>query len=93
MDFPKVTTVLPFEEFTVETDRTWVDWVREADAPRTNRLKPEALDHLLVLDANHGHMGGLFCSSILAEFGAEVILIEMTLPPPSTQMARSVRGG
>jgi crotonobetainyl-CoA:carnitine CoA-transferase CaiB-like acyl-CoA transferase len=85
MGFPKVTTTLPFEEFTVETDRTWVDWIHEADDPKTNHLKPEALDDLLVLDASYGNIGGLFCSSVLAEFGAEVLRIE----PPEGDLARS----
>ena len=84
MTFPKVTTVLPFEEFTAETDRRWVDWIREADDPRKNHLKPEALDDLLVVDVSQGNVGALFASSILAEFGAEVIRIE----PPQGDLAR-----
>ena len=84
MEFTRVNTILPFEEFTVETDRSWVDWVRNADDPRTNHLKPEALDDLRVLDVSHGNVGGLFCSSILAEFGAEVIRFE----PPEGDSAR-----
>jgi crotonobetainyl-CoA:carnitine CoA-transferase CaiB-like acyl-CoA transferase len=84
MTLPKITTNLPFEDFPVETDRTWVDWIREADDPKTNHLKPEALDDLLVLDVSHGNIGALFCSSILAEFGADVIRIE----PPEGDLAR-----
>ncbi len=81
---PKITTALPFEEFPVEPNQTWVDWITEADDPRTNHLKPEALDDLLVLDVSHGSMGGLFCSSVLGEFGADVIRIE----PPEGDVAR-----
>lgn len=75
---------MQYEDLSADTDRTWVDWIREADDPVKNHLKPEALDDLLVLDLSCGSMGGLFCSSILAEFGAEVIRIE----PPGGDIAR-----
>jgi hypothetical protein len=39
MTLPKITTALPYEDFAVETDRTWVDWVREADDPKKNHRK------------------------------------------------------
>lgn len=84
MTLPKITTTLPYEDFEVEADRTWVDWIREADDPKKNHLKPEALDDLLVLDVSQANIGGLFCSSILAEFGADVIRIE----PPAGDLAR-----
>jgi crotonobetainyl-CoA:carnitine CoA-transferase CaiB-like acyl-CoA transferase len=84
MTLPKITTTLPYEDFSVETDRTWVDWIHEADDPKKNHLKPEALDDLLVLDVCEANIGGLFCSSILAEFGADVIRIE----PPEGDLAR-----
>jgi len=84
MTLPKITTNLPYEDFAEETDRTWVEWIREADDPKKNHLKPEALDDIRVLDVSYGHMGGLFCSSILAEFGAEVIRVE----PPEGDIAR-----
>lgn len=38
----------------------------------------------MVLDVSSGSIGGLFCSSILAEFGADVIRIE----PPEGDLAR-----
>lgn len=84
MTLPKITTALPYEDFAVETDRTWVDWIYEADDPKKNHLKPEALDDLLVLDVSNANIGGLFCSSILGEFGADVIRIE----PPEGDLAR-----
>jgi crotonobetainyl-CoA:carnitine CoA-transferase CaiB-like acyl-CoA transferase len=84
MMLPKITTALPFEDFAVEADRTWVDWIHDADDPKKNHLKPEALDDLMVLDVSEGNIGGLFCSSILAEFGADVIRIE----PPGGDLAR-----
>ncbi len=83
MIFPKVIKTLPYEDFAV-SDRTWVDWIREADDPKKNHLKPEALDDLLVLDVSQGNIGGLFGSSVLAEFGADVIRIE----PPGGDIAR-----
>ena len=82
MTLPKITTTLPYEDFAVETDRTWVDWIHEADDPKKNHLKPEALDDILVLDVSEANIGGLFCSSILAEFGADVIRIE----PPEREI-------
>jgi len=84
MTLPKITTALPYEDFAVETDRTWVDWIHDADDPKKSHLKPEALDDLMVLDVSESNMGGLFCSSILAEFGADVIRIE----PPEGDLAR-----
>ncbi len=66
------------------TDRPWVEWIQEADDPRKTYMKPEALDDLLVLDVCEGNIGGLFASSVLAEFGADVIRIE----PPEGDVAR-----
>lgn len=84
MTLPKITTNLPYEDFATDTDRTWVDWIHEMDDPKQNYLKPEALDDLVVIDASYGSIAGLFCSSLLAEFGAEVIRVE----PPEGDLAR-----
>jgi crotonobetainyl-CoA:carnitine CoA-transferase CaiB-like acyl-CoA transferase len=81
---PKISTHPPFGQIPDEGGETWSDWIREADDPATNHLKPEALDDLMVLDVSHGSMAGLFCSSLLGEFGAEVIRIE----PPEGDVAR-----
>lgn len=62
----------------------WPEWIRRLNDPGLARGKPEALDDLLVLDASYAHMGGLVCSSVMAEFGAEVIRIE----PPRGDPAR-----
>lgn len=62
----------------------WAEWIREQDDPKRAHGKPEALDDILVLDLSYAHMGGLFCSSILASFGAEVIRVE----PPGGDLAR-----
>lgn len=62
----------------------WSEWIRERDDWRSARGKPEALDDLTVLDLSSGHLGGCFCSSILAEFGAEVIRVE----PPGGDILR-----
>ena len=63
----------------------WADWVRERDDPKIAGTKPEALDHLLVLDLSSRNMGGCYCSSLLAELGAETIRIE----PPEGDFART----
>jgi len=65
--------------------REWSAWARERTAPDQVAGKPEALDHLRVLDISRGHVGALFCSSLLAEFGAEVIHLE----PPEGDPARA----
>jgi len=65
-------------------DETWEPWVREATDPKRAPAKPEALARLRVLDLSRANFGGLYCSSILAEFGAEVIRIE----PPDGDPAR-----
>ncbi len=67
---------------TVPTD--WASWVRERTEPATIYHKPEALDDLLVVDITSGSMAGAFCSSILAEWGAEVVRVE----PPGGDVLR-----
>lgn len=62
----------------------WETWVKERDDPRTNRHKPEALEDLVVLDVSTGGMAGVFCSSLLAELGAEVVRVE----PPGGDVVR-----
>ncbi|SPF49102.1 L-carnitine dehydratase/bile acid-inducible protein F [Syntrophobacter sp. SbD1] len=56
----------------------WRDWIKESDDPAKAHGKPEALDHLTVLDCSYANMAGCFATSTLAEFGAEVIRIEPT---------------
>jgi CoA:oxalate CoA-transferase len=66
----------------------WADWADEAralDDPRFAHGKPEALDDILVLDLSYNNYAGCYCSSLLAEFGAEVIRIE----PPKGDFLRS----
>jgi crotonobetainyl-CoA:carnitine CoA-transferase CaiB-like acyl-CoA transferase len=65
-------------------DLPWYEWVQEHTAPEEAAKKPEALSDLLVLDLSYGNMGGLVCSSMLAEQGATVVRIE----PPSGDQAR-----
>ena len=69
----------------METGPNWTDWVREKSDPRTGRAKPEALDDLTVLDLSYKSFAGCYCSSLLAEFGAEVIRIE----PPEGDFIRT----
>jgi crotonobetainyl-CoA:carnitine CoA-transferase CaiB-like acyl-CoA transferase len=54
----------------------WADWIRQKDDPDSAGPKPEALDDLVVLDISSNSYAGAYCSSMLAEFGAEVIRIE-----------------
>ncbi|MBI4839576.1 MAG: CoA transferase [candidate division NC10 bacterium] len=62
----------------------WVDWIRPQTEPAGVFEMPEALADLLVLDVSSGSMAGPFCSSILAEWGAEVVRIE----PPGGDVLR-----
>ncbi len=54
--------------------------------PEDIPFKPEALSDITVLDLSYGNFAGLFCSSILAELGAEVIRVE----PPGGDIARKM---
>ncbi len=67
-----------------EIKKPWADWIREHDDPREAWRKPEALDDLWVIDCSCANIAGAFCSSILAELGANVIKIE----PPEGDPAR-----
>lgn len=71
------------DEVTVPSEE-WVEWIRPLTEPAAAFGKPEALDDLLVLDVSSGSMAGPFCSSILAEWGAEVVRIE----PPGGDVLR-----
>lgn len=59
-------------------------WAKAATDPGTAAGKPEALAGLRVLEFCPGHFGGMVASSILGEFGAEVIKVE----PPGGDPAR-----
>jgi len=54
----------------------WADHIRAQDDPAKNFEKPEALDDLVVLDLSSRSMAGCYCSSLLAELGAETIRVE-----------------
>lgn len=61
------------------TRAKWADWadhIRSQDDPVKAHEKPEALDDLVVLDISSRSMAGCYCSSMLAELGAETIRIE-----------------
>ncbi len=66
--------------------KEWTDFAREITDPKKAKEKPEALDGIRVLDLSYGSFSGLFASSLLAEFGAEVIRIE----PPEGDIARKM---
>jgi crotonobetainyl-CoA:carnitine CoA-transferase CaiB-like acyl-CoA transferase len=63
----------------------WADWIRERDDPRSAHAKAEALDDLMVLDLSSNSFAGCYCSSMLAEFGAEVLRVE----PPGGDFIRT----
>ena len=64
---------------------SWADWVRERDDPKTAHTKAEALDDITVLDLSSKSFAGCYCSSMLAEFGAEVLRVE----PPEGDFIRT----
>ncbi len=66
-------------------EQAWLDWVRERDDPRLARTKPDALDDITILDLSYKSFAGCYCSSLLAEFGAEVLRIE----PPEGDFIRT----
>jgi CoA:oxalate CoA-transferase len=69
----------------MEKGQAWPDWIRQRDDPRIAHTKPEALDDIAVLDLSYKSYAGSYCSSLLAEFGAEVLRIE----PPQGDFLRS----
>ena len=62
----------------------WSDWVRERDDPKIAGTKPEALDDITVLDLSQRSFAGCHCSSVLSEYGANVLRIE----PPGGDFIR-----
>lgn len=65
-------------------ETAWMDWIRERDDPQSVQGKPEALDDITVLDLSYNSYAGCFCSSMLSEFGAQVLRIE----PPGGDFIR-----
>jgi len=61
------------------------DYYREKDDPKIAHTRLEALDDITVLDLSYNSYAGSFCTSLLAEFGAEVIKIE----PPEGDFLRT----
>ena len=64
----------------------WTVFARRLTDPNSAGKKPEALERVRVLDLSSGSFAGLFASSLLAEFGAEVIRVE----PPGGDVARKI---
>jgi len=60
-------------------------WYRGQDDPQKAHTRLEALDDITVLDLSYNSYAGSFCTSLLAEFGAEVIKIE----PPGGDFLRT----
>jgi crotonobetainyl-CoA:carnitine CoA-transferase CaiB-like acyl-CoA transferase len=63
----------------------WEDWIRERDEPKIAPSRAEALDDLTVLDLSYKSFAGCYCTSMLAEFGAQVLRVE----PPQGDFIRS----
>jgi crotonobetainyl-CoA:carnitine CoA-transferase CaiB-like acyl-CoA transferase len=63
----------------------WAGWIRERDDPKIAHTKAEALDDVVVLDLSYKSFAGCYCSSMLAEFGAEVVRVE----PPQGDFIRA----
>jgi crotonobetainyl-CoA:carnitine CoA-transferase CaiB-like acyl-CoA transferase len=63
----------------------WAEWIRKRDDPRIAHTRPEALNDITVLDLSYKSFAGCYCSSMLAEFGAQVVRIE----PPEGDFIRS----
>lgn len=64
---------------------SWAEWIRERDDPRIAPTRLEALDDITVLDLSNKSFAGCYCSSLLAEFGAEVLRVE----PPEGDFIRT----
>ncbi len=71
---------------TGNSNKNWTELARQITDPSDAHRKPEALEGIRVLDLSYGSFAGLFASSLLAEFGAEVIRIE----PPEGDVARKM---
>jgi crotonobetainyl-CoA:carnitine CoA-transferase CaiB-like acyl-CoA transferase len=54
----------------------WADHIRDLDDQEKSFEKPEALDDIVILDLSSRSMAGCYCSSLLAELGAETIRVE-----------------
>ena len=60
----------------MNTGQNWSEWITANSDPKDAHAKREALDDIIVLDLSSKSYAGCYCSSLLAEFGAEVIRIE-----------------
>jgi crotonobetainyl-CoA:carnitine CoA-transferase CaiB-like acyl-CoA transferase len=60
-------------------------YFRERNDPKTANTKAEALDDLTILDLSYNSFAGSYCTSLLSEFGAEVIKME----PPEGDFFRT----
>lgn len=54
----------------------WSEWIRDRDDPKNAGAKAQALDDITVLDLSYKSFAGCYCSSMLAEFGAQVLRVE-----------------
>lgn len=54
----------------------WSEWIRDRDDPKNAGAKAQALDDITILDLSYKSFAGCYCSSMLAEFGAQVLRVE-----------------
>jgi len=78
LPWPAVATPTPDEVYAGEADakKEYALWLESALRQSENFKKPEALDRIRVLDCTSNMIIGHWCSSLFAEKGAEVIMVE-----------------
>jgi crotonobetainyl-CoA:carnitine CoA-transferase CaiB-like acyl-CoA transferase len=78
LDWPAVPTPSPEEVYKGESDKAkeYALWLEENLRQSKNFEKPEALGNVRVLDCSNTMIIGHWCSSLFAELGAEVIMVE-----------------
>lgn len=70
----------------MKNQNEYFEWAKSIADPKDVNQKQEALNGIRVIDISTGNFGALFCSSILAELGAEVIRVE----PPGGDVCRKM---
>ncbi len=76
--WPAVPTPTPDEVYKGEADakKEYALWLEDNVRQSKNFDKPEALNNIRVLDCTSMMIIGHWCSSLFAELGAEVIMVE-----------------
>ncbi len=92
LDWPAVPIPTPDEVYKglSEQARDYPNWLEANLHQRENFKKPEKLSRIRVLDCTTRQIIGHWCSSLLAEFGAEVIQVE---PPGGDPLRKATPFG